>query len=113
MHCTVYRLRRDGEKITPEEMRAAAVRGWLYWGAKSLRGPQDKHAFLLARENGRVAYDEVLPTLTQARLVRIEYGGLLLSGFEVRIDPWQQLRQSWWAVPTGQAPVKPESPIRP
>lgn len=113
MHCTVYRLRRDGEKITPEEMRAAAVRGWLYVGPCSRMGPPEQHACLLTSERGRVGYDETLPTLKYANLKRIELGGLLLSGFEVRIDPWQQLRQTWWVVPTGKEPVGAESPIRP
>ncbi len=112
MHCTVYRLRRDGAKITTEEMRAAAVRGWLYWGPCSKKGPPEQHAYLLTSERGRIDYDEALPTLKYANLKKIELGGLLLSGFEVRIDPWQQVRQTWWVVPTGQVPVDPASPTR-
>lgn len=110
MHCTVYRLRRDGAKLPPEDVKLTAASGWLYWGQKSTLGPPERHAFLLTRADGKPGMDETLPTLRFARLLKIAGGGILMSGFEhPSSPPHTQLRQTWWIVPNPPKPEKPDA----
>lgn len=101
MYCTVYRLRREGAKLAPPDVRATAVAGWLLFRAKREDGAPEPHAYLLRDENGRIGLEEVLPTLKFADLRAIERGGILLRGREIRTNPYQQIRQTWWVVPAG------------
>lgn len=102
MYCTVYRLRSEGTKLTPPEVRATAVSGWLIFRAKREDGAPEPHAHLLRDEHGRIGLEDVLPTLKFADLRAIDRGGILLRGREIRKNPYQQLRQTWWVVPAAQ-----------
>ncbi|WP_019700419.1 hypothetical protein [Paracidovorax oryzae] len=101
MYCTVYRLRSEGEKLAQPDVRSTAVSGWLIYRAKREDGAPERHAYLVRDERGRIGLEEVLPTLQFVDVRAIDRGGILMRGLELRSNPYQQLRQTWWIVPLG------------
>lgn len=101
MHCTIYRLRREGVKLPTEEVRAGGVSGWLEvrqfmqhpgLQARLYRSPQD------AAERP----DHPLMELGYPSLGRVS-GGVLLKGS----DGIHHRKQAWWVVPTAAPPETP------
>lgn len=100
MRVVVYPLRRNGEKLTKEEVRAGGVEGWLRMGKYDAMSPPERHAWLLKGPDGRPGLDDLLPSLRFVELRKIEKGGLLLRGQDPR-QSWDTTvtRQFWWVVP--------------
>lgn len=106
MYCDVYLLRRQGVKLSKDDVSASKTNGWLCYATLGPLAPPDRHAFLLKDHNGRVGFDEVLPRLLNARLRAIS-GGILLQGSVQPGFTGPYYRQAWWVVPTGQAKEEP------
>jgi hypothetical protein len=101
--CAVYPLHRYGDKLHKDDIRLFRVTGDLCFNYRLLRGSLKIMKAQLLAEDGATY---VLPVLDQARLVKIEKDGLLLSGMEVipvgRGAKSQQsvdYPQSWYCVP--------------
>jgi hypothetical protein len=92
--CTVYQLRRNGQRLSPAEVRKTEVKGELRFGP---RGGSPVVDCRLSDEEGT----EFL-VLEHATLLKIEKGGLLFRGLE-RIGYSDHVRQGWWCVPQNDA----------
>ncbi|WP_143684683.1 hypothetical protein [Variovorax sp. KK3] len=93
MFTILYRCRREGLPLHPEDIEAAPVHGELRVQRKGMK----RVAVLLAAD--RESY--VVPLLDKVRLLAINDRGILLTGFEVY--PTRGLkgagpiyRQTWW-----------------
>ncbi|MFD1894963.1 hypothetical protein H0I39_04040 [Ottowia beijingensis] len=99
----VYRLRHHGQKVAADAVRAGALVGRLtVWSHVADR---NRRAELLASfelPDGT----RPLPGLVQVRLLQIDRGGVLLTGYErVLIEsdcPGGNMpfRQTWWCLPS-------------
>ncbi len=102
MHCTVYRLRREGEKLPTEEVRAGGVSGWLETGSYMHHPGTQARLFVskeaAARRDGHYLIELNIPSLGRIK------GGILLRGFD---GMYNSQKQVWWVVPT---PAPPETP---
>lgn len=100
MHCTAYPLRRRGIKLPPDEVRAGATPGTL-----RVRPAANDRGALIAEFFDDLRGWPALSCLHQARLLRIERGGLLIAGIETAIlgssrdARMEDYAQAWWCVP--------------
>ncbi|MDM0086738.1 MULTISPECIES: hypothetical protein [unclassified Variovorax] len=101
--CAVYRIRRGGEPLHPDDIRLLRVTGELRYGIRLLRGQYKiMKAQLLAADGATY----VIPVLDQARLLKIEKDGILITGTEI-IPTSRGIKniksndypQTWWCVP--------------
>lgn len=92
MHCIAYPLRRKGQKLSREEVRASGRRGWFTF--TRMPAGQPVWTARLTGERGGNA----LPELTSATIVTVERGGLLVRGFELEIGRLMPQPQAWWCV---------------
>lgn len=94
MHCTVYRLRRDGVKLPTEEVRASGVSGWLETGSYMHHPGTQARLFVskeaAARRDGHYLIELNIPSLGRIK------GGILLRGFD---GMYNSQKQVWWVVP--------------
>lgn len=95
--CTAYLLRRDGERLPPEQVRQTARQGWLWYGQKTPIGIPVPSARLFMP-------DEPYPLqLEFVREVAITNGGVLLQGQEyVSASDMRIIWQGWWCVPAAE-----------
>ena len=96
MLCTVYRLRHQGAKLSPDEIKASALIGTL---CKTKHGPvgQPVKTATLKDGTGR----DILPELTCAAVATVDRGGIMIRG-NVKHYVGEQLKitlQVWWCVP--------------
>jgi hypothetical protein len=75
MLCAVYRLRHQGVKLSPEEIKATALTGTLRVTKKGLMGQPVKTA-TLQDATGR----DILPPLRNAHIDTVDRGGLMVHG---------------------------------
>lgn len=111
MLCYVYRIRREGQKLHPDDIRFGRDRGDLRFGYRLLRGQLKIMKAQLLDQDG-VTY--VIPVLDRARLVKIEGDGILLTGIEIipitrgiKNIKSNDYPQTWWCVPTQLDKQKP------
>ncbi|MGE4240330.1 MAG: hypothetical protein AB7E83_07715 [Ramlibacter sp.] len=93
LFCDVYPLRRDGVKLPAEAVQAGKRAGWLRL-ARPRMGPPIHEATLT--DDGR---RELLIRLTCVTVLKIDKGGILLTGFLDNGRSAHPVRQSWWCVP--------------
>lgn len=99
----MYRIRRAGEKLHPDDVRLVRVTGDLRFGYRMLRGQLKIMKAQLLAEDGATY---VIPVLDRARLVKIEGNGILLTGIEI-IPITKGIKniksvdypQSWYCIP--------------
>lgn len=90
MFCTVYQLRRNGQRLSPAEVKKTEIKGSLSFG------PRGKSPVVDARLSDNEGTDVLV--LEHASLVKIDRGGILLRGLE-RFGYSEHVRQAWWCVP--------------
>jgi len=88
--CCVYRLRREGQRLSPDEVKQTKALGYLKYGK---RGGWPTHDATLRDSDG-----ELLLELMYCSLVKIERGGILMRGREP-IDCQSSHPQTWWILP--------------
>ncbi len=88
--CCVYQLRRDGQRLSPEEVKQTKALGYLTYGK---RGGHPVNDAKLRDSNG-----DLLLEMEHATLAKIERGGILLRGME-RVEYQRHVRQAWWVLP--------------
>ena len=94
--CTVYRLRHQGVKLSPDEVKAAALTGTLRVTKHGPVGQPVKTA-TLRDGTGR----DILPELTCAAVASVDRGGIMIRG-NVKHYVGAELKitvQVWWCVP--------------
>lgn len=82
MFCTVYLLRRKGEKLPTQVVRQVPYRGELRYQLRLVgKSPQWNvmKATLIAQDGARY----VVPVLDKARIVQVQGDGILIAGTEV------------------------------
>lgn len=89
MFCTVYQLRRNGQRLSPAEVKLTEAKGYLRY---CQRGGYPVHDARLSDAEGT----EFL-VLEHATLLKIEKGGILFRGLE-RVGYNEHVRQGWWCV---------------
>lgn len=95
MLVVAYLLRRPGEKLPADEVRAHPVCGWLYLGQDTRKVYPSVAARLFRSDRDQV---DLLEPLVYASVKKIERGGILLVGKEeVRSSLTQA--QAWFCVP--------------
>jgi len=93
--CVVYVLRRAGEKLPVETVRAHPAAGWLYLGQDTRKFHPQIAARLFRDSKSEV---DVIEPLIHPQVKAIKNGGLLIVGLhEVRSSV--TVRQAWWVVP--------------
>lgn len=100
---TVYRLRNRGDKLPPDAIKQGSSRGYLRMHAR-LRRPGWPSVMLATLCTAD--YDYVIPCLDAARVLKIERGGILVTGTEViprgrsakRLTA-DRFPQAWWCIP--------------
>ncbi|MCE9657782.1 MAG: hypothetical protein K8R60_04435 [Burkholderiales bacterium] len=99
MDVAVVRLRRQGVKLSAEEVRAAVpVRGCLGVVSRLGRGPSDL-VIVATLTTEQQTYPTLLPSLDHARLTRLRGHDLVIAGIEeVELSRRriQTFAQSWW-----------------
>lgn len=105
MFCTVYLLRRKGEKLPTQAIRQVPYRGEFRYQLRLIgKIPQWNvmKATLLGADGARY----VVPVLDKARIVKIQGDGMLITGTEVvptsrgvKNIKADYYRQSWYCVP--------------
>lgn len=88
--CIVYPLRRGGERLPKEAVRAGGKRGWLTFSKMPAGQP-----VMIARVSGQGG-GEVYPQLAHAT-IKVVDGGILIQGWVM--GGGNQVRQSWWCEP--------------
>lgn len=102
--CTVYELRQNGRRLTPDEVRArGAQTGFLVFGPTPVI--PETHAQLFADETMRV---QLLRELRYVEVKRIK-GGVMLRGLWVEPVTYASQPQSWWCVPILHNPIDVQS----
>ena len=90
----MYRLRAAGEKLSVEQVRRGGVPGRLVYGQHPL------HPTMRASICDAVSGD-MFDCIDHAQIRKIN-GGLLIAGFDSRLDRLA-VRQAWWCVPSPDA----------
>lgn len=90
MLCVVYQLRRHGEKLPPDEVRAGPTPGYLVLDRRGGQPVQD--ARLYDKKGGTE-----LMALSLVYRVKID-DGIMLQGFVER-SYQKHDRQAWWVLP--------------
>lgn len=98
MFCNVYKLRRNGQRLSAEEVKKTKEVGYLRF---CKRGGWPVHDARLSDTEGT----EFL-VLEHASLLKIEGEGFLFRGLE-RVGYNEHVRQGWWCVPQPQASSSP------
>ena len=110
--CMVYRLRRLGERLPTDEVRAGGISARFVFKRHPVHPAM--RASLFDPETGRN-----LDQLESAQIKQIADGGVLVTGFE--LHPGRAgMKQTWWYVPIcadqkvtadspGIAPGRPQS----
>ena len=89
--CMGYHLRRLGERLPTDEVRAGGVPARFVFGRHPVHPAM--RASLFDPETGRN-----LDQLEGAQIKQIAAGGVLVTGFELHPDR-AGTRQTWWCVP--------------
>lgn len=93
MYCTLYILRANGKKLPAEQVRSGGIKGWIWFGVP--RGGSEHQADFIIDE----PTDPTL-TLYQARVSKIEPGGIMIHGQQREAySPIHRYPQAWWLVP--------------
>lgn len=95
MWVVVYQLRRAGEKLPKEIVRARPAVGWLYLGRDTRKAYPQEVARLFEKSVNEV---DVIEPLVFPVLKKIERGGMLLTGLQDGGRPTMD-RQAWWVKP--------------
>lgn len=86
-------MRRDGQKLTKDEIRAGGKRGWLTF--MKMPAGQPVWTAKLTGPNG----GNVLPELMSATVTGVS-GGILIQGLVERRGQIAPVRQAWYCEPT-------------
>lgn len=95
MLCVVYVLRRAGEKLPVDQVRAHPNAGWLYLG-EDTRKFYPQTACRLFRD--RKSEVDLVEPLINPTVKAIKQGGLLIVG-QQEVRSSVTTRQAWWCVP--------------
>lgn len=95
MWVVVYQLRRAGQKLPQEIVRARPAVGYLYFGADPRKAYPSEVIRLFKAPTGE---QDVIEPMVYPALKKIERGGMLFRGSEeVRSATTQP--QVWWVLP--------------
>ncbi|MBS0449941.1 MAG: hypothetical protein JSS14_01390 [Proteobacteria bacterium] len=97
MFCTVYQLRRNGQRLSPAEVKKTEAKGNLSFGKRG------GHPVTDARLSDNEGTEFLV--LEHAMLQKIEKGGLLFKGLE-RVGYNEHVRQGWWCVPEARVSIQ-------
>lgn len=93
--CTVYLLRENGVRLSPDEIKArGGVAGFLVFGQRPVVPEMIAN---LHPKQGDV--QQLLPQLECAEVVKVR-DGLMVRGLLVNWKDYSSVRQSWWCVPS-------------
>lgn len=105
MFCTVYLLRRKGEKLPAQVVRQVPYRGELRYQLR-LIGKSPPWNVMKATLIGEDGARYVVPVLDKARIVKVQRDGILITGTEVlpttlgiKNIKADYFRQSWYCIP--------------
>lgn len=100
MFCTLYILRAKGKKLPAATVRGGGIKGWIWFGVP--KGGSEPRADFIIDEAG----DPTL-TLHQAKVTKIEPGGIMIHGQEREAySPIHRYPQAWWLVPSAEKAVR-------
>jgi hypothetical protein len=97
VQCTVYLLRRAGQKLPSDIIKNRPHVGWLIFGQDSRRHYPQISARLF--KNSRLESDAIEP-LIHAHVKKVDRGGILIYGQEeVPAYGKPAVPQIWWCIP--------------
>lgn len=95
MWVVVYQLRRAGQKLPQEIVRARPTAGWLYLGRDTRKVYPQEIARLFAKAGTE---SDLIEPLVFPVVKKIDRGGMLFTGLEEGKASVMD-KQAWWVLP--------------